>query len=79
MDYVRSMKITWHDWLINYIPELIRKSVGGFKDKTLSLFKTNAPKQPMYGKGKKQSKPKTQNKINNIRNPFILEEKRKRN
>ena len=39
---------------------------------------TNALKQLMYGKGKKQSKPKTQNKINN-RNPFILEEKRKRN
>ena len=28
-------------WLSNYIPEPIRKSVGGFKDKIVSLFKTN--------------------------------------
>ena len=26
----------------------------------------------MYGRGKKHSKPKTQNKVNNIRNSFIL-------
>ena len=32
----------------------IRKSVDGFKDKiVLSLFKTNTPKQAVYGRGKK--------------------------
>ena len=65
---IRSTKNTWYDCLINYIPEPIRKSVGGFKDKILSLFKTNTPKQTVYGRRKKPSKPKTQN----IRNPSIL-------
>ena len=32
-------------WLVNYFPEPIRKSVGGFKDTTISIFKTNIPKQ----------------------------------
>ena len=64
-------------WLVNYIPESIRKSVGGFNDKVISLFKTNTPKQTVYGGGKKLSKPKTQNKINSIRNPFILKKKTK--
>ena len=73
MKKTRPIKNTWYDWLINYIPQSIRKSVGGFKDKILSLFKTNTPKQTMYGSGKKQSKPKTQN----IRNPLILEENNK--
>ena len=44
MKKIRSIKNTWYDWLINYIPEPIRKSVGGFKDKIVSLFKTNTPK-----------------------------------
>ena len=77
MKKIRSTKITWYDWLINYIPESIRKSVGGFNDKVISLFKTNTPKQTVYGRGKKLSKPKTQNKINSIRNPFILKKKTK--
>ena len=29
----------WYDWLINYIPEAISKSVSGFKDKIVSLSK----------------------------------------
>ena len=33
---------------INYIPEHIRKSAGGFKDKVISLFKTNLPKQTVH-------------------------------
>ena len=33
----RAIKNTWLDWLINYIP--ISKSVGGLKDKVMSLFK----------------------------------------
>ena len=41
MKRIRPIKNTWYDWLINYIPEPIRKSVGGFKDKVISLFKTN--------------------------------------
>ena len=35
----RPVKNTWHDRLINYIPEPLRKSAGGFKDKILSFFK----------------------------------------
>ena len=31
------IKSTWYDWLINYIPELIRKNVGSFKDKVVSI------------------------------------------
>ena len=60
MRKIRTIKNTWYDWLINYIPEPVRKSVGGFKDKIVSLFKTNAPKQIVYGRKKKLSKPKTQ-------------------
>ena len=43
----KEIKYTWYNWLINYIPESIRKSVGGFKDKILKikcLFTTNTPK-----------------------------------
>ena len=56
---IRSIKNTWYDWLISYVPESIRKSVSGFIDKIVSLFKTNTPKQAVYGRGKKLSKPKT--------------------
>ena len=35
---IRPVKNIWYDWLINYIPEPIRKSVGGFKDKVVSHF-----------------------------------------
>ena len=34
---------TLYDWLINYNHELIRKIVCGFKEKLVSLFKTNTP------------------------------------
>ena len=44
MKKIRLIKNTWYDWLISYIPEPIRKSVGGFKDKIISIFKTNTPK-----------------------------------
>ena len=72
MKKIRPIKNTWYDWLINYIPEPMAKCVGGFKDKIVSLFKTNTPKQTVYGRGKKLNKPKTQN----IRNPFIFKKKR---
>ena len=41
---IRPIKNTWYDWLINHIPEATRKSVGGFKDKIVILFKANIPK-----------------------------------
>ena len=75
MKKIRPIKNAWYDWLVNYIPEPIRKSVGGFKDKIVSLFKTNAPKQTVYGRGRKLRKPK----IQNIRNAFILKKNEKRN
>ena len=68
MKRIRPTNNTWYDWLINFIPEAIRKSVGGFKDKTASLFKTNTPKKTVYRRGKKLRKQKMQN----ITNPFIL-------
>ena len=37
---------------INYNPDLIRQSVGGFKDKIVSPFRPNTSKQVVYGKGK---------------------------
>ena len=51
---------------------------GGFKDKVISLFKTNSPKQMVYGKGKKLNKLKSQKRsqesiINSIRNLFKQE------
>ena len=56
MKKIRPVKNIWYDWLINYIPAPIKKSVGGFKDKVVSLFKTNTPKQTVCGTGKKLSK-----------------------
>ena len=44
MKKIRPIKNTWYNWLINYIPDPIRKNVDGFKDKIISLFKTNTPK-----------------------------------
>ena len=73
MKKIRPIKNTWYDWLINYIPELIWKSVAGFKDKIVNLFKTNTPKQAVYERRKKLRKPKTEN----IRNPFILKKKKR--
>ena len=68
-------KINWLiNWLINFIRKSIRKNVSGFKDKIVSLFKTNTPKQTVFGRGKKLSKPKTQN----IRNFFISKKKKRR-
>ena len=65
--FVDTWYNTWYYWLMNYIPGHIRKSVGGFKDKIVSLFKTNTPRQTLYWRGKKQ----------NIRNPFILKKKKR--
>ena len=50
------------------------KSVSVLKDRFISLYKTNTPKQTVYGRGKKQSKPRKQN----IKKPFISEENKER-
>ena len=60
MKEIRPVKNTWHDWLINYIPETITKAAGRFKYKIVRLFNTNTPKQTVYERGKKPRKPKTQ-------------------
>ena len=52
--------MVWLTWLINYIPKPIRKSVSVLKDKFISIFKTNTPKQTVYGRGQKLSKPSKQ-------------------
>ena len=61
----RKYSNTWYDWLINYIPDPIRKIIDnfGFKDKIVSFFNTSTPKQTVHGTGKKLSKPKTQNNL----------------
>ena len=74
MKKIRPIKNTWYDSLVSYFPEAIRKSVDGFKDKTVSLFKTNIHKQTVHGRRKKLNKRKT---LNKIRNFFILENKEK--
>ena len=51
MKKIRPIRSNWYDWLINYIPESIKKRVGGFR----------IPKQTMYGRAKKLSKPKPEN------------------
>ena len=45
----RLIKNTWYDWLISYIPDLARKTVNGFKDKVVNLFKTNTSKKRHIG------------------------------
>ena len=55
---IETKKNTRYNWLINYIPELIRKTLSGFKDKIVIFFKTNTPdygKQTMYRRRKKLS------------------------
>ena len=73
MKKIRLIKNNWYDWLINYIPQLKRKSAGGFKDIILSLLKKNKPKQTFYGRGKILSKTRKQN----IKKTFISEENKK--
>ena len=54
-------------WLTNYIPDLIRKTADGFKDKVISLFNTKTPndygKQIMHGRGKNQANQKHKNNL----------------
>ena len=48
MSKIRPVKNTCYDWLINYIPEPIRKIGVDFKYKFVSLFKTNTPKHTVW-------------------------------
>ena len=62
----------WYDWLINYIPEPMQKTVGGVKDQIMSLYKTKFYSKPepvkiLQGGGKKQSE---ENIIKGIRNLY---------
>ena len=34
-------KNSWHDWLVKYILEIVKNTVGNFKGKIVSLLKTN--------------------------------------
>ena len=76
MKKIRPIKNTWYDWLTSYIPESMIKKVGGFKDKVITLFMINAPKQTVYGRGKKLSKPKSKNNLKKTK--LIALEKRKK-
>ena len=58
MKKIRSIKNSWYDLVINYIPEPSWKKVDGFKDKVISLFKANTPKKTVYGREKKLSRSK---------------------
>ena len=77
MKEIRPIKNTWYDWIINSEP--VRKSVGGFKDKIISLFKTNTPKQTVHGRGKKLSKKKKLKKNNQRYLETFQNTKRKKN
>ena len=86
MKKIRPFKNIWYEWLISYIHEPIRKSVGGLKDKivsalkdkvlnalaekTVSNFKINTPKETTHERGQKLDKPRERI----IKKPFISEE-----
>ena len=48
MKKIRLIKSIWYDWLTNNIPEPIRKGIGGFKNKIVSLFKIKTRKKTLY-------------------------------
>ena len=63
MKKIRPIKNTCYDWLIDNMPELIRKSAESFKDKFIGVFKTNTPKQVVCWRGKNLNKSKTQKNL----------------
>ena len=72
--FTKNTWYDWSDWLINYIPEPIKKNVDEVKNQIMSLFKTKDYSKPervktMDGGGKKKSK---ENIIKSIRNLFKL-------
>ena len=66
--------------MVNYIPKPIRKTVCSFKDKVISLFETNTPKQLVYEGVKKVNKLKVQKQSeeNIIALEIFLYQKRKK-
>ena len=59
--FTKNTCYDWYDWLINYVPEPIIKSVGWIKDQIMSLFKTKDYSKPepvkiVYGNWKKNLK-----------------------
>ena len=54
------IKNACYDWLTDYIAKPIRKSLVGFIDKGVSLFKTNTPEEygekTAYGREEKKTK-----------------------
>ena len=78
---------SWYDWLIICIPNMIRKIVNDFKNKVVSPFKINTPKdygkKTVYGREKKPSKQKKiseekseENIIKSVRNLFKLKKRK---
>ena len=49
MKKIRPIGNTWYDWFINYIPVSLRKSLGGFKDKVISLLRQIHVKKQCMG------------------------------
>ena len=39
MRKIRLIKNTWYDWLVKFIPETVRKIIGGIKDKVIILLR----------------------------------------
>ena len=72
MKKIRPIKSTWYDWLINYVPEPMRKSVGGYKYKVISLFKTNILRQEIL-RHFLNNKKKTPKKVSNYYNNNYIE------
>ena len=52
MKEIRPIKNICYDSFIKYFSEPIRKIVGGFKDKMVSLLKRNTPKNTKHQKFK---------------------------
>ena len=44
MKKIKPVKNTWYEWLLNHIPEPIRKIAGGFKDKVVFFRQTHLNK-----------------------------------
>ena len=76
MKKIRPIKNTQCGWLINFIHEPKTKGVSGFKDKVISLFKTNTPKQK--GMRKKKETKQTKNKNNLKKTKITALEKEKK-
>ena len=82
MKKIRPVKNNWYKWLIIYSPEPITKCAGRLKDrilnaleeKTVGLFKINAPKETVYGRGQKLSKPRKRL----IKKPCLSEENKEK-